>query len=225
MLGRNFWSLLSLLTLVVGTFCYVMLIFDDKKVVEKLEYKEYYKAGAAVGTALTVFFLVFLTATTVQKSSGVKAVIITILVIGLIVEAVLLLLPLHDENTDYARYGVLTFNFLYRTYYILSYIQEPWAELTFDTINTGISAVTPSGTGSAKLDDSAKAFKEKWYEIRGQARAKYGDLNEGEANRIINTAANAGDLGKGKYTEALAALKTKSGEAVTGISVGGRRRR
>lgn len=228
-MGRNFWSLLSLLTLVVGTFCYVMLIFNDQKIVENLQYTEYYKAGAAVGTALTVFFLVYLTATTSQKTTGVKTVILTILVIGLIVEAVLMMLPIEDENVDYAKYGIITFNFLYRTYYILSYIQEPWAEITFDTINTGIKAVTPSAVAPSsgpKGDDVGKAFKDKWVEIRGQARAKYGaeNLSEGEANSIINKAIFAGDLNKSKYSEALAALKTKSGEAVAGISVGGRRK-
>lgn len=229
-MGRNFWSLLSLLTLVVGTFCYVMLIFNDQNIVENLQYTEYYKAGAAVGTALTVFFLVYLTATTTQKTTGVKTVILTILVIGLIVEAVLMMLPTEDENVDYAKYGIITFNFLYRSYYILSYIQEPWAEITFDTINSGIKSVTPSAVGPSfgpKGDDPVSAFKSKWRDIKDQVKLKYPQdlpLNNTEAEKVIQAAIGSNDLSKGKLSEALAALKTKSGESVAGISVGGRRK-
>ena len=230
MFGRNFWSLLALIGIIVGTFCYVILIFQDQKIIENLEYEQYYKAGAATGISLAVLFLLFLTATSPQKTTGVKMVIMLLLIVGLLLEIIIMLVPIEDPNASYAKYAIITFNFLYRSYYVLSYIQEPWAQIAFGTMDDGLKAITPTAPSTkpaATSDDAGKAFKEKWYEIRSQARAKYGaeNLIEADANGLINKAVNAGELNKSKYSEALAALKTKSGEAVTGIPVGGRRRK
>jgi hypothetical protein len=224
---KNVLSLISLLILVVGTFSTVMVILSDNNVVQQLWGEDYYKIGSALAGALSVIILIYLTATSSEKSITYKTIIISVLIIGLITEIIMNFVSLDLEYEELARYAVVAFNFLYRAYYLIGYVQEPWAEMTLETVNRGIKTVTsPLTTSSASTEDSSKAFKEKWYEIRSAARSKYGadNLIEFEANGIINRAATAGTFDKGKYSEALAALKTKSGEAITGITVGGRRK-
>jgi hypothetical protein len=226
---KNVLSLISLLILSIGTFSTVMIILSDNNVVQQLWGQDYYKMGSALAGALVVIILIYLTATSLEKSITYKTIIISVLIIGLIAEIIMNFVSLGLEYEEESKYALVVFNFLYRAYYLISYVQEPWAEMTLETVNKGIKTVTsPLTTSSApaSTDDSSKAFKDKWVEIRAQARSKYGadNLIESEANGIINRAASAGTFDKGKYSEALAALKTKSGEAVTGIPIGGRRK-
>ena len=72
MTGKNFWSLIALLLLGVGTFCYVILIFQEKNIVQNLEWEEYYKAGAATATSFVVLILLYLTATSPGRTTGTK---------------------------------------------------------------------------------------------------------------------------------------------------------
>lgn len=230
---KNFLSLLALVVLVIGTFCTVMVIFADERVVQELYGHQYYLIGQAVSATMVVFLLLYLTATSTAKTSAYKVLIMFILLTGLIAEIILMNIPLALENISYGKYALIAFNFLYRAYCILEYIQEPWAELTFEGINTGIKSVVPSessgdSSSSSPTTDGA-AFRAKWSAIATQAKLKAGEYDgalrtkgNNEVDRIVReggpfTNTKLGELAK-EY------LKNKDGTAISvDIPAGGRR--
>lgn len=232
--SRNFLSLLALTILAVSTFCTVILIFNQENVVMKLEYLEFYRIGSAVGATAVVFLLIYLTAVS-SKPSAYKMFIMFLLMAGLIAEIVLMNVPLDLENISYGKYALVAFNFLYRTYSILEYIQEPWAELTFETINSGIQNVMPgdssSSSSSAPVTDGS-GFKAKWSTVAAQAKAKVGENFNGSLKgqgdqAVSKIISDGGPFTKGKLEElASQYLKNKDGSTIAGLDIpaGGRRR-
>lgn len=230
--NRNIISLTALLFLVVGTFSIVMVIFSEKDIISQLEYIEYYQIGGALANAVLVIFLVYLTATSTQKSLGYKTVITFILIIGLVSELVMVNVDIRAEYSDYGKYALVVFNFLFRSYHLIGYIQEPWAELTFEAVNKGIKTVTGPITSSAPAasseDPKKSAFISKWNDYKNAVKLKYpGDIEYGNTDSIKNQAISSGDFTSAKLSELASGLKRKSGEAIAGIDVptmGGRRR-
>lgn len=234
-MNRNILSLIALLFLVVGTFSIVMIVFEEKNIISQLEYIEYYKIGGALANAVMVMFLVYLTATSMQKSFGYKTVIVFILLMGLIAELVMVNIHMDMDYYDYGKYALIVFNFLFRSYHLIGYIQEPWAEVTFQAMNKGIKTVTAPITGTATSapaatpeDPKKTAFLTKWKEYKDAVKLKYpGDLEYGNTDTIKNQAVASGDFTSAKLSELASGLKRKSGEAIVGIDVptmGGRRR-
>ncbi len=231
---KNFLSLLALSILVIGTFCTVMIVFADENVISDLYGEQYYLIGQAVSATLVVFLLLYLTATSTAKTPGYKVIIMFILLAGLIAEIILMNVSLDLENISYGKYVLIAFNFLYRAYCILEYIQEPWAELTFEGINSGIKSVVPtesSGDSSSSTSTSTDgaAFKAKFATMATQAKAKATDWDgiqrskaEGEISKIIK---DGGPFTKAKLEElAKEYLKNKDGTTITvDIPAGGRR--
>lgn len=230
---KNVLSLIALLILVVGTFSTVMIVLADKRVVQQLWGLDYYKVGSALGEAVAVLILIYLTVTSVEKSISYKILIISVLLIGLVAEIIMNNVKLNLENEEYGRYAVIVFNFLYRSYYLIGYIQEPWAELTFQTVNKGIKSVTAPITGTSSSSTSSNlesTFRNKFREYKTAVKGKYSEgYDNTEAEKIINAAVADNEMTNAKLAEAAAALKTKSGETITGISIptlsGGKRHR
>ncbi len=227
---KNVLSLISLLILVVGTFSTVMVILSDNNVVQQLWGEDYYKIGSALAGALSVIILIYLTATSSEKSITYKTIIISVLIIGLITEIIMNFVSLDLEYEELARYAVVAFNFLYRAYYLIGYVQEPWAEMTLETVNRGIKTVTsPLTSSSASTDDPVANFKAKWNEIKKQAYDKHPkDVDTSAGESVYQKALNSGDTNRSKLTELAGLLKVKStGESITGLTVpsmGGRRK-
>lgn len=224
---KNFLSLVSLLILVVGTFSTVMLVLSDNNVVKDLWGQDYYKIGSALSASLVVLILIYLTYTSSEKSTGYKFIIIAVLLIGLITEIIMTLVKMNYEYEEYAHYALIVFNFLYRAYYLIGYVQEPWAEMALQTVDGAVKNVTSPLSGTT--EDPLKAFQDKWNDVRAQAKAKHpGDVIFVDADAIINKAKSNGEFTKSKLVEAAGALKVKStGETVTQLnipSMGGRRK-
>lgn len=226
---KNILSLFSLLILVVGTFSTVMIILSDNRVVQELWGQDYYKIGSALAGALVVLILVYLTASSTEKSLTYKTLIISVLIIGLIAEVIMSFVSMNLEYEEQAKYALIVFNFLYRAYYLIGYVQEPWAEMALKTVDGAINTVTNPVSSSSSGDDPAKAFRARWIQIKDEAKSKYpGDVDNNAGERIIQSAIGSGDMTRAKLTEAAGALKVKStGEAITGLtipSMGGRRK-
>ena len=236
---RNIVSLTALVLLVLGMFCNVMIIFSDKNVVSELWGIDYYKVGAAVGSILAVIFLVYLTSTSTQKSLPYRIIIMSILIIGGIAELIMTNVKLNLEYEEYAKYALLVFNFLFRSYHLIGYVQEPWAEITLDAMNKGINAVTPGPQQSTTapkpqekkgdLTQEATNFKNKWREIIKESKEKAGDgVKDQQAWTVINKAIADNELTRTKLQEAADLLVDKDSNKITGLnipSLGGRRRR
>ena len=87
--GRNLLSVLTIISLAIGMFCTVILIFQETKVVEKLEYQEWYRVGAAIANVFVVFFLSYLILTSGNRSVAYKIFLVVLLGIGVVAELVL----------------------------------------------------------------------------------------------------------------------------------------
>jgi hypothetical protein len=227
---KNVLSLFSLLVLVVGTFSTVMIILSDNKIVYELWGQDYYKIGSALAGSLVVLILIYLTVSSTEKSITYKTIIISVLIVGLIAEIIMTFVSIDLQYEEESKYALIVFNFLYRAYYLIGYVQEPWAEMALRTVDGAISTVTnPAASSSSTSEDAVSNFKSKWREIKDAAKAKYpNDVDNNAGERIIQSAVSAGDLTRTKLTEAAGTLKVKStGEAITGItipSMGGRRK-
>lgn len=233
---KNFLSLLALVILVIGTFCTVMVIFSDEHIVTELYGQQYYLIGQAVSATLVVFLLLYLTATSTAKASAYKVFIMFILLTGLIAEIILMNMRIDAANVSYGKYVLISFNFLYRAYCILEYIQEPWAELTFEGINSGIKSVVPTETTSSDTTSSSSsatdgaAFKAKWGLIATQAKTKAGDNFNGtlraEGEKAVSQVVKDGGPFTNTKLGELAKdyLKNKDGSTIgVDIPAGGKR--
>jgi len=224
---KNVLSLFSLLVLVTGTFATVMTILSDNKIVYELWGEEYYKIASALAGALVVLILIYLTVSSTEKSITYKTIIITVLLVGLIAEVIMSFVSMNLEYEEPAKYALIVFNFLYRAYYLIGYVQEPWAEMALKSVDGAISTVTNPTASSS--DDPVSNFKSKWREIKDAAKAKYpNDVENLPGEKIIQSAINAGEMNRSKLVEAAGTLKVRStGEAITGLtipSMGGRRK-
>ena len=174
---RSLVSLFTLVLLFIGSVATAMGVLElgstgNEKVGEE------FIIPAAIGNTLCVLFLIFLTATIPTRSVGYKLVVISLLLIGLVTE---IYLTLYVEKMPYsiATYFVIAINFLIRAFYVLEYVQDSWAPITFSTAVTKVAktvekavAPTPAPRASAETDDDElrREFISKWDKIKNKIR-------------------------------------------------------
>lgn len=231
---KNITSVLLLLLLAVGAFCTVMLIFKKTKVIEALEYENYYKIAGSVINSLLSLIIGYLTISS-NIDAGYKFLVVIILFAGLITE-LYLTIGFTDMVPDYAVYVVITFNFLFRTYMVIQNVQESWTLLPFQSETSSPmvrqleKAVAP-GTLEKVQDNEADAFINKFRQLGRQAREKVGQPNFDDKeytkalNEIIKPAAAAGKYSDDLVKEAAKYLKDKTGNVIEVVFGGGRRRK
>lgn len=231
--GRTLLSTTAVLLMILGTFSMIILIFEKTNIIEKLEYEEWYKAGAAVTNILAVLFISYLLLTSPDRSQVYKVFIVLILIAGLIAEFVFTNI-FTDLAPQYATYIVIVFNFLLRVYTLIQLTQEPWDSMTltsssaFPSFGKTLESATPSAVEKAQ-DVDASVFKEQWRAIFQQARDKVGRDNFDETSRekgfkeVIQPAVSAGDFSKDRLKAAAAYLKDKGGNVISDLIFGGRK--
>jgi hypothetical protein len=238
--GRNLLSMLAIISLAIGTFCIVLLIFEQTRVIEKLEYEEWYKVGAAIANIFVVFFLSYIILTSGSRSAAYKVFMVIVLVAGFIAELVLTNI-FSNLSPQYPVYIVLVFNFLVRLYITIQLIQEPWDVMTLTSGKT-ISATAPSlpavvqktlGPSAVEkaMDDDAENFRNQFKAIYRQARQKVGNDNFDDSainkayREVIDPAVAVRDFSKDRLKDAAAYLKDKSGNPIKDLTFGGKKRR
>ena len=221
-------------------FCTVILIFQETKVVEKLEYQEWYRVGAAIANVFVVFFLSYLILTSGNRSVAYKIFLVVLLGIGVVAELVLTNI-FSNLDVQYPVYLVITFNFLLRLYAIVKLVQEPWDVMTLTSGNTiSVAApqvpavvqntISPSAVEKA-MDEDAENFRNQFRAIHRQARLKVGDENFDNSainkayREVIDPAVAARDFSKDRLKEAASYLKDKSGNPIKDLTFGGKKRR
>lgn len=237
--ARTLLSTTAILLMILGTFSMIILIFERTGVVQKLEYEEWYKAGAAVANVFAVLFISYLMLTSPDRSQVYKIFIVLILIAGLVAEFVFTNI-FTNLAPQYATYIVIVFNFLLRVYTLFQLVQEPWDTMTltsstaFPTLGKTIDSVSEAATPAAveKAQDlDANKFKDQWTGIFRQAREKVGRDNFDETTitkarqEVIDPAIKAGDLSKDRLKAAAAYLKDKAGNVIADLTFGGRKRR
>ena len=238
--GRNLLSVLTIISLAIGMFCTVILIFQQTKVVEKLEYQEWYRVGAAIANVFVVFFLSYLILTSGNRSVAYKIFLVVLLGIGVVAELVLTNI-FTKLDVQYPVYLVITFNFLLRLYAIVKLVQEPWDVMTLTSASGAIPEAAPSvqtivqkttapAVVERAMDEDARKFRDSFKEIVNQARTKVGRDNFDEAGKnraypeVIDPAVAARDFSKDRLKDAAKYLKDKSGNVID-LVFGGKRRR
>lgn len=191
-----------------------------------------------VVNGLAVMCLLILTATSPKFSLMYKLVLAMILLGGLVAELYLVGTELHSKN--YGTYVAVLVNLLLRVYYLVYYFNESWAMFpasylpapSVSVIRETERVIIPPG---ASVDDitrgESEAFKERWKGIFRQAREKVGSENLSQASidrgykEVITPAINAKDFSYERLKEAASYLEDKSGNKVTGLVFGGKRKR
>ena len=169
---RSLVSLFTLVLLFIGSVATAMGVLELGSTGNE-QVGEEYIIPAAVGNTLCVLFLIFLTATIPTRSVGYKLVVISLLLIGLVAE---IYLTLYVEKMPYSigTYFVIAVNFLIRAFYVLEYVQDSWAPITFGstTVASVTKAVekavapTPSRPSQSDSDDDRKReFVARWDKI------------------------------------------------------------
>ncbi len=231
--GRTLFSTIAILLMILGTFSMVILIFEKTNVIQKLEYEEWYKAGAAITNVFAVLFISYLMLTSPNRSQAYKIFIVLILVAGLVAEFIFTNI-FTDLAPQYATYIVIVFNFLLRLFTLVQLTQEPWEAVTLTsgstpTIAKALEAALPAGAEKTQDIDAGK-FRDMWRAVVGQARDKVGKDNFDDASRdkgfneVIQPAVKAGDFSKDRLKEAAGYLKDKAGNAIKDLTFGGRKR-
>jgi hypothetical protein len=194
-----------------------------------------YMLPAAIGNLLGVMFLVYLTASIPTRSTAYKLVVIFILMAGLFIE-IYLTVFVETWPESIATYIVVVLNFLLRTFYILEYVQDEWAPVTW-AVNSVTKAVMPPSAPSAKpppvSDDKADRMKEilsKWDSVRSKIekspKGLKSDTSREAWRNIVKPSFESGTLTLEKIKEAVATLRhaDDSKVSLTEFPVGGRRR-
>lgn len=170
---RSLVSLLTMVLLFIGSVASGMGVLELGSTGDKKTGDEYI-IPAAVGNTLCVLFLIFLTATIRSRSVGYKLLVITLLLVGLVLE---IYLTIFVETMPYsvATYFTIAINFLIRAFYVLEYVQDSWAPITFasTTFAPAISSVTkalPQSRSEPDDDDRRKEFMAKWDKIWSKVR-------------------------------------------------------
>ena len=227
-------ALLAFFTMTVATICSVAIIFEDTQVIEKLEYTEAYKAGAGIGNITTALLLIYLTAF-LPNSMIVKGILILLLIAGVVLE-MYLNLNATDKDLANADYVVITANFLFRGYLVLYFIQQDWSMLpkivipTAESIIPSFPSAPKAPASSIALDENvANKYTTQWRNILNKAREKGNQSIEQKSFKegwdIVNNAIKANDMTNANLQRALDVLKYADGSEVTGVTVGGKKRK
>ena len=219
--GRNLLSTTAILSLAIGAFCTILLIFQETRVIDNLEYTEWYKVGAAISNILTLFFISYLILTSQGRSMSYKILLVLVLVAGLVAELVLTNI-FSNLSPQYPAYLVIIFNLLLRTYLIVQLIQEPWDVMTLTSGST-VSAVPAIVKRIEKtvlppkaervMDDDSELFKNQFKTMYRKAREKVGATNFDDSTigkaykEVIDPAVAARDFSRDRLKDAAGYLK------------------
>ncbi len=236
--ARSVVSLFGAILLGIGAFCTLMIVFANNQIVEKLEYTEYYKVVAGLSNALAIGFIIYLTVTSQSRGQFTKWIIIAILIVGYLLELYFAFI-FTDKSNETAAFSIIAANLLFRGFYIMQYMQEPWVVPTFDLgikASTSISSPSPSSTAvesSGPTQSDTEEYKKAYRSIMDQARGQRedGTLDTRSFNKgweIVNKAIRENAMTKDRLREAAGELKFSSDQApvnVSALTFGGRKRR
>lgn len=233
-LTKNLTALGALVLLIAGAGVTILGIFKAGEVHDKTLGDEYI-IPSQIFNALTVTFLLYLTANNVSFSPSYKLLIIILLVSGLVLEIYLTSYSDRDPESI-AAYVFIVLNFLIRTFFLIDLSQGEWASPITQQVapmqkaikQTITDIVTPAPAPASSSSDSLVAdYKEQWRSILKDVKAKNPDVDGstvGNAWRVIDEAVKNEEFTKAYLKEALSKLKNKDGSDVVGVSVGGKRR-
>jgi hypothetical protein len=221
--------------LATGAFFNILLIFEKTKVIDSLEYELYYKIAGSVINVILVSIISYLTVVS-KIDQTYKIIIVLLIFIGLIVE-IYITVAFESEVPDYVSYVIIVFNFLLRAYMIIQNSVQPWSVISLDT-STGLASsvrnlenvVMPTSIEKSEDNDSVK-FINQFRALLKQARDKVGPDNFDQRTydkalaEIIKPAVAAKDYSKDKLKEGASMFRDKSGNTITDLIFGGRRRR
>jgi hypothetical protein len=229
--ARSVVSLFGAVLLGIGAFCTLMIVFSNNDIIEKLEYTEYYKVIAGISNAIAIGFIIYLTVTSQSRGQLTKWIIIAILVLGYLLELYFAFI-FTDKSNETAAFSIVAANLLFRGFYIMQYMQEPWVVPAFDLgIKAAVSSpsVDISGTPQSDVETYRNTFKS----VMKQARAQRDNalLDQSSINKawsIIDRAVSDNTLTKEKLREAASELKYSTDQSpvtVSSLIFGGRKRR
>lgn len=232
---RSFLSLIALICLIGGSFATALgLIKIEGDQSDQPIADEEYIVPAAIGNTLCVIFLIWLTATIPTRSTAYKFIVITVLLFGIIGE-IYTTFYFTTRPTIYATYVLVVVNFMIRTFYVLEYVQDTWAPISWtdyagaprassSSSSSPPSEKKPDGEKRPDLDDKAREIKKKIGEAVGKMKSDvkgFDGTTQDKAYRAFNAAIVSGKTADDAYRAAKGELKYKDGSAYTGA---GRRR-
>lgn len=231
--ARSVVSLFGAVLLGVGAFSTLMIVFSNNQIIEKLEYTEYYKVVAGLSNALAIGFIIYLTVTSQSRGQITKWLIIALLVIGYLLELYFAFI-FTDKSNETAAFSIIAANLLFRGFYIMQYIQEPWVVPTLDlgikaTVSAPSATVDTSGTPQSDVETYRTTFKNVMKQARAQREnALLDQTSINKAWSIIDRAVSDNTLTKDKLREAASELKYATDQSpvtVSSLTFGGRKRR
>jgi hypothetical protein len=233
---RSATALLGALLLGVGVFCTLMVVFEDKDIISNLEYTEYYKAIAGVANALAIMMLIYLTVTSTSRSNTYKWALVTLLVVGYVLEIYFTFI-FTDKSYETAAFMTVAANLLFRGYFMMQYFQEPIELPKFNLFSKETTAAVsppPAATDTASPAQSdIDSYKSSFRSLLDQARSQRedGTLDGKTVSRawdIIYKGIREGAMTKDKLREAVGELKYSADQSsvnVSALTFGGRKRR
>ena len=232
---KNFVSVLTLICFMIGSVLTGFGIFESTDVLANQ-----FIIPAQVLNGLTVMFLLYLTSTSTFSPSY-KFLIIVLLVGGMLIE-VYLTSYAEKKAESIAAYMFLALNFLIRTFLLIDLVQGEWVRPFTRTVKPIqeavkdiVKEVTPTPEPVSKIiedkpsTDEIGEYKDKFKAIVREVKSKNPNFDNmtivRDAWRVIDEAAKAGEFTNEHLKEALDKIKNKDGSNISGVTVGGRKRR
>jgi hypothetical protein len=176
---------------------------------------------------LCVVLLIYLIATIKGKSNFYKLVVSFLLLSGLAAEIYMTtLLNMTHVGEQAATWIVIILNWLFRTFYVLEFVQEEWTPL-FPAAKEAVKAASSSSSSSSTgTPDKLKELDKRWNELLDKLRANNGGRegldgsSVGDAKKILSDARKSGSFNiDSVLASAKSKIKRKDGAAL----IGGRR--
>ena len=225
---RSFWSLLSLIFLSVSSGLTIMGVVTESKSTDPNSYWALpYVIPSAIMNVLCVVLLIYLIATIKGKSNFYKLVVSFLLLSGLAAEIYMTtLLNMTHVGEQAATWIVIILNWLFRTFYVLEFVQEEWTPL-FPAAKEAVKAASSSSSSSSTgTPDKLKELDKRWNELLDKLRANNGGRegldgsSVGDAKKILSDARKSGSFNiDSVLASAKSKIKRKDGAAL----IGGRR--
>jgi hypothetical protein len=240
-LTKNVVSVLTFVLFVAGTAFTGFGIFKTSESSNK-QLEESYIIPAQVLNGLTVMFLLYLSSTS-SFSASYKLFIIVVLVGGMMIE--IYLTSYADREAEaISSYVFVAVNFLIRAFFLIELVQGEWVSPITQTakpIQQAVKETVVSPVQKAVADmmskpsvaeekpsvDKVMEYKDSWKTIVKDVKEKnpnYDGSTISKAWDAINDAIKANELTKEHMKEALEKIKNKDGTAITGVTIGGKRR-
>ena len=155
---RSFWSLLSLIFLSVSSGLTIMgVISESKSTTPDAYWALPYVIPSAIMNVLCVILLIYLVATLKGKSNFYKLVVAFLLISGLVAEVYMTtLLDMTNTGQEAGTWVVIILNWLFRTFYVLEFVQEEWSPL-FPAAKDVAKAVSSSTSSTSSSSSSSSS--------------------------------------------------------------------